>query len=391
MVVGAARSGIAAAELLRATGRARDAHRSAADVRRHATGCERLGVELELGGHTADTLAAADLIVASPGVPLEQPVFDARARARRGDHRRAGARVAVGAGPHHRDHGHERKVDDDDAHRPDAERGRPARCSWAETSACRSARRSTPRRRDTVHVVEASSFQLETTIDVQAVDRAVAQRRRRPSRSACRHRRRTPRPRRASSRISDAGDWAVVNADDRGRARRGAPRRGARRSGSRPRGRVAEGFVVDGEWIVRRTGTAQRAAGADGGGRADRAPHARQRAGRGAPCRGWRESAPRAMTRGAARASAGSSTSWSRSGEIGGVRFVNDSKATNVDAARRSIESFERASWPSSAGGSRAATLRELARAASRRAGAPSSPLARPRRWCARRSATSCR
>jgi UDP-N-acetylmuramoylalanine--D-glutamate ligase len=28
--------------------------------------------------------------------------------------------------------------------------------------------------------------------------------------------------------------------------------------------------------------------------------------------------------------------------EIGGVRFVNDSKATNVDAARRSIESFER-------------------------------------------------
>jgi UDP-N-acetylmuramoylalanine--D-glutamate ligase len=28
-------------------------------------------------------------------------------------------------------------------------------------------------------------------------------------------------------------------------------------------------------------------------------------------------------------------------GEIGGVRFVNDSKATNVEAARRSIESFE--------------------------------------------------
>jgi len=28
--------------------------------------------------------------------------------------------------------------------------------------------------------------------------------------------------------------------------------------------------------------------------------------------------------------------------EVGGVRFVNDSKATNVEAARRSIESFER-------------------------------------------------
>ena len=28
--------------------------------------------------------------------------------------------------------------------------------------------------------------------------------------------------------------------------------------------------------------------------------------------------------------------------EIGGVRFVNDSKATNVEAARRAIESFDR-------------------------------------------------
>ena len=29
-------------------------------------------------------------------------------------------------------------------------------------------------------------------------------------------------------------------------------------------------------------------------------------------------------------------------GEVRGVRFVNDSKATNVEAARRSIESFDR-------------------------------------------------
>src|SRR5690606_5587049 len=36
-----------------------------------------LGVALELGGHRAETLRSADLIVASPGVPLEQPVFDA--------------------------------------------------------------------------------------------------------------------------------------------------------------------------------------------------------------------------------------------------------------------------------------------------------------------------
>ena len=46
--------------------------------------------------------------------------------------------------------------------------------------------------------------------------------------------------------------------------------------------------------------------------------------------------------RGAARLPRSASTSWSRSDEIGGVRFVNDSKATNVEAARRSIESFDR-------------------------------------------------
>src|SRR5688572_8480091 len=39
------------------------------------------GVALETGGHRPETLASADLIVASPGVPLEQPVFvEARER-----------------------------------------------------------------------------------------------------------------------------------------------------------------------------------------------------------------------------------------------------------------------------------------------------------------------
>ena len=41
--------------------------------------------------------------------------------------------------------------------------------------------------------------------------------------------------------------------------------------------------------------------------------------------------------------------------EVGGVRFVNDSKATNVEAALRSIESFDAAWCRSSAAGSRAA------------------------------------
>jgi UDP-N-acetylmuramoylalanine--D-glutamate ligase len=47
-------------------------------------------------------------------------------------------------------------------------------------------------------------------------------------------------------------------------------------------------------------------------------------------------------------------------GEVGGVRFVNDSKATNVDAARRSIESFERGVVAIVGGRFKGGDLREL-------------------------------
>src|SRR5262245_15276155 len=39
------------------------------------------GVQVELGGHKVETFTSADLIVTSPGVPVEQPAFEA-ARAR---------------------------------------------------------------------------------------------------------------------------------------------------------------------------------------------------------------------------------------------------------------------------------------------------------------------
>src|SRR4051812_18200481 len=75
VVVGAARSGIAAAELLVRRG----ARVTLTDARQTFDAAAQLrdaGVVLELGGHKSRTLADADLIVASPGVPLEQPVFD---------------------------------------------------------------------------------------------------------------------------------------------------------------------------------------------------------------------------------------------------------------------------------------------------------------------------
>ncbi len=72
VVVGAARSGVAAAELLVRRG----ASAVLTDTKDRIDAEEELrasGVELELGGHRAETLRNADLIVLSPGVPLTQP------------------------------------------------------------------------------------------------------------------------------------------------------------------------------------------------------------------------------------------------------------------------------------------------------------------------------
>ncbi len=73
-VVGAARSGISAALLLAQrearvtlTEEGGEIDRTASDALRDA------GVALELGGHRRETFTSADLLVLSPGVPLDQP------------------------------------------------------------------------------------------------------------------------------------------------------------------------------------------------------------------------------------------------------------------------------------------------------------------------------
>ena len=75
-VAGAARSGVAAAELLVGRG----AKVTLSDRRETFDDEDRLrtaGVELELGGHREETFTGADLVVTSPGVPLRQPVIEA--------------------------------------------------------------------------------------------------------------------------------------------------------------------------------------------------------------------------------------------------------------------------------------------------------------------------
>ncbi|HYE85155.1 MAG TPA: NAD(P)-binding protein, partial [Vicinamibacterales bacterium] len=72
LVVGAARSGVAAAHLLARRGAAvtltdRKPHIPEEGELRSA------GIALELGGHVAATFEGADLIVMSPGVPIDLP------------------------------------------------------------------------------------------------------------------------------------------------------------------------------------------------------------------------------------------------------------------------------------------------------------------------------
>jgi UDP-N-acetylmuramoylalanine--D-glutamate ligase len=336
VVVGAARSGIAAAELAARKG----ARVTLTDTRATVDAADRLsalGVELELGGHTAETLAAADLIVTSPGVPIEQPVFDA-ARAKgvetigelefawrwvtgrviaitgtKGKSTTttligrmltaAGRQVMVGGNI-----------------------GTPLSAQVGES------------RPETIHVVETSSFQLETTTTFHPwiavwLNFADDHLDRHPTVEAYAA---------AKARIfanQDAGDWAVLNADDAAVLARARSAK-AQRALFSLEGDARADVVVNGDWIVRRTGTrverliplgAVELTGRHMLNNVLAAAAATQIA--GVP--------PQAMAD-ALRGFRGLPHVMEPVAEIAGVRFVNDSKATNVEAARRSIESFDR-------------------------------------------------
>ena len=355
MVVGAARSGIAAAELAAKKG-ARVMLTETRDSFEAADRLRALGIELELGGHTAATLAAADLIVTSPGVPTEQPVFEtARAKgvetigelefawrwltgrviAITGTKGKsttttligrmldaAGQKVMVGGNI-----------------------GTPLSAQVEQSTA------------DTIHVVETSSFQLETTTTFQPwiavwLNFADDHLDRHPTIEAYAA---------AKARIfanQTANDWAVLNADDPAvlTHARGAA---ARRELFSLEGRLADGVVVDGDSIVRRTGTdverliplsAVQLAGRHMLNNVLAAAAASHIAG----------ARPAAMVA-ALRGFHGLPHVMEPVAQVRGVRFVNDSKATNVEAARRSIESFDRGVVPIVGGRYKGGDFGELA------------------------------
>ena len=358
VVVGAARSGIAAAELLVRKG-ARVTLTESRPTFETALRLREQGVRLELGGHTRETLASADVLVVSPGVPLDQPVFDA-ARDRgveiigelelawrwlkgpviaiTGTKGKSTTTTLIG-----------RMLNAD---------GRAVLVGGnIGVPLSAQVEQSTPQ---TTHVIEVSSFQLETTTTFRPsialwLNFADDHLDRHPTVAAYAA---------AKARIfanQRADDWAVLNADDATVMAEGA-RTAARKVYFSPTRRMDDGFMVDGEWIVARTATsaitpqrlipigAVELTGRHMLGNVVAAAAVASVAGVGT----------HAMAD-ALRGFRGLEHVMEPVGEVGGVRFVNDSKATNVEAARRSIESFDRGVVALIGGKFKGGNLRELA------------------------------
>jgi len=334
-VMGAARSGIAAAELLAKRG-ARVTLSETRDEIANAETLERLGVELELGGHRTETFSGADLIVMSPGVPPAQPAI-AAARAAGvpvvGELELASrwlrGRVVAITGTKGKSTTTELT-------------GRILEASGftvtvgGNIGAPLSAQVDGSTM-DTMHVVEASSFQLEQietfhpwiavmlNFSPDHLDRH-------PTVAAYGA---------AKARVFEnqtADDWKVINADDPAvleLARRG---RATAREFSMSTA-LATGTALEDGWIVDRVG----------GHTTKLVPldsihllgrHLVNDVMAAATVGAIAGAAPAAMTA-AVDSFHGLEHAMELVAEVGGVRFVNDSKATNVDAALHSIESFD--------------------------------------------------
>ena len=334
VVVGAARSGVAAAELLVRRG----ASVTLTDVREQIDDEDRLraaGVVLELGGHHTSTLTGADLVVLSPGVPSSLPAIEAARRAGvpvTGELELAsrwlrGRIVAITgtkgnsttttlAGRMLEAGGYRVLVG-----------GNIGLALSAQVEA------STD---ETIHVIEASSFQLESArtfrpwiavllnFSPDHLDRHAT----------------VTEYGAAKSRIfsmQQATDWAVINADDPGTLELAAATRANRLLFSMS-DTVQEGVVISHDAIVRRTTSGEETL----------VPlSAVKLIGRHLLADVLAASAvasivgvdAAAMTK-AVEGFTGLEHALEVVGEIGGVRFVNDSKATNIEAARRAIESM---------------------------------------------------
>ncbi|MCX6549971.1 MAG: UDP-N-acetylmuramoyl-L-alanine--D-glutamate ligase [Acidobacteria bacterium] len=334
VVVGGAGSGIAAARLLADRG----ARVTLTDKRTAIDGqpaLESLGVALVLGDHPAELLSGADLVVVSPGVPFDEPsVAAARAAgvpvigeielasrwlrgrivAITGTKGKSTTSALTG-----------RMLAEAGMHAPvGGNIGTPLSAHVADS------------RPETIHVVEVSSFQLETAerfhpwvaallnLTPDHLDRHATVEEYAAAKSRI-FARQTP------------DDRAVVNADDvrtiemasRGRAPLVRFARDAH---------VEAGTTIADGWIVERGPSGDlpivrvrdvRLIG----------PHLLADVLAASAIARLAGVEPAAIAR-AVASFTGLEHAMEWVDEIGGVRFVNDSKATNVDAARQAIETF---------------------------------------------------
>ena len=338
VVVGAARSGVAAAELLARRG----AHVTLTEQRSAIPDAARLsaaGVALEAGGHQAATFDAAELVVVSPGVPLTQPVLVGAAR--RGVEVIGELELAFRwlKGPVVAITGTKGKSTTTTLV------GRMLQAAGRDVLVGGNigvpvSAQVDQSRPDVVHVVEVSSFQLETTVRFRPwiavwLNLADDHLDRHPSREAYAD---------AKARIftnQTSTDWAVVNALDPEVVRRSDAVAARRVSFSlTPGARLGEAqFTVEGGWIVRRT-----SAGVD--------PLVPLEAVE-LPGRHMLHNVLAAVAVASVAGAPGSAMAagftgfrglehvMEPAGQVGGVRFINDSKATNVESAARSIEAFD--------------------------------------------------
>jgi UDP-N-acetylmuramoylalanine--D-glutamate ligase len=301
-----------------------------------AAALREAGVVLELGGHTAATFDHVDLIVTSPGVPFDEPVVAGA---------RAGGVEVIG----------ELELASRWLQGPivaiTGTKGKSTTTTLVGRMLGAAGRRvlvggnigvplsaqveaSTP---ETVHVVEASSFQLETTTTFRPWIAAWLN----LSADHMDRHRTMEEYMGAKARIFASqrpGDWAVVNAADpvvmdqsQGIA--------ATRVPFSPEASSADGFSVEGEWVIRRTGemTERLIPVSDvelvGG-------HMLGNVVAAAAVATLAGVEPQAMVT-ALRGFRGLEHAMEPAGAVANVAFVNDSRATNVDAALKAIESFQ--------------------------------------------------
>ncbi len=336
VVMGAGRSGRAAARLLRSRGAEVTLTDTDASALDQEVELRTLGVRMESGAHRPDLLASADLVVLSPGVPPAQPAIEAARRAgvtvigevELASRWLAGRIVAIT--------GTKGKSTTTSLTAGILQEGGLEAAAGGNIGIALS-EQVAGSRADAIHVVEVSSFQLESTdtfhpwiavllnlspdhLDRHATEEEYASAKARIFRNQ------------ASS------DWAVVNADD--------PAALALARGTRARrfdfsldAPLEDGVTVAGDHIVERrrgvtTPVMPRAA--------VRLPGRHLLADvLAASAIGIVAGVPPAAMQRAVERFRGLEHALESVGEHGGVRFVNDSKATNVISARRAIESFE--------------------------------------------------